>query len=212
MLRPIPLPRSQLEVGTGEHEPAGYHRQFTLVYGRVTLDTGGFSGEPAMQCPSCNANVPGGNFCEQCGTALPRPCLACGHTNSVVAKFCSNCGASLAAIEPAGSLAPRRPTQTILQTSAAERRQLTVMFCDMVGSTALSTRLDPEEQREIIEAFQTYCSNGIKQFAGMVAGYRGDGVLAYFGYPAAHENDAERAIRAGIEIIGTVKGRDASAM
>jgi predicted ATPase/class 3 adenylate cyclase len=161
-----------------------------------------------MQCPSCNANVPGGSkFCEQCGTALPRPCLACGHANSAGANFCSNCGASLAAgtIGPAVST-PSRQALTILETSSAERRQLTVMFCDMVGSTALSTRLDPEEQREIIDAFQTFCSNGIKQFGGMVAGYRGDGVLAYFGYPAAHENDAERAIRAGIEIIGNVKG------
>src|SRR5262249_22124198 len=70
----------------------------------------------------------------------------------------------------------------------------------------LSMRRDPEEQRDIIEVVQTYCWNGIKQFGGMVAGYRGDGVLAYFGYPAASENDAERAIRAGIEIIGTVKG------
>jgi class 3 adenylate cyclase/predicted ATPase len=161
-----------------------------------------------MQCPSCNANVPGGsNFCEQCGTALPRPCLACGHANSAGANFCSNCGARLAAgtIGPAVSTA-FRPAPTILETSAAERRQLTVMFCDMVGSTALSTRLDPEDQREIIDTFQTFCANGIKQFGGMVAGYRGDGVLAYFGYPAAHENDAERAIRAGIKIIGAVKG------
>ena len=69
------------------------------------------------------------------------------------------------------------------------------MFCDMVGSSALSTRLDPEEQREVVSSFQGCCAREIKQLGGMVAQYLGDGVLAYFGYPAAHEDDAERAVR-----------------
>jgi hypothetical protein len=78
------------------------------------------------------------------------------------------------------------------------------MFCDMVGSSALSTRLDPEEQRDVVSAFQTCCANEIKRLGGMVAQYLGDGVLAYFGYPIAHEDDAERAVRAGLAIIDSV--------
>ena len=82
------------------------------------------------------------------------------------------------------------------------------MFCDMVGSSTLSTRLDPEEQRDVVGAFQSCCANEIKRFGGMVAQYLGDGVLAYFGYPAAHEDDAERAVRAGLailDVVGTLK-------
>jgi class 3 adenylate cyclase len=78
------------------------------------------------------------------------------------------------------------------------------MFCDMVGSSALSTRLDPEEQRTVIAAFHTCCANEVKSLGGMVAQYVGDGVLAYFGYPTAHENDAERAILAGLAIVRSV--------
>jgi class 3 adenylate cyclase len=92
--------------------------------------------------------------------------------------------------------------------SSAERRQLTIMFCDMVGSSRLSTRLDPEEQRDVVGAFQSCCAKEIKHFGGMVAQYLGDGVLAYFGYPAAHEDDAERAVRAGLailDVVGTLK-------
>jgi len=89
---------------------------------------------------------------------------------------------------------------------AAERRQLTVMFCDLVGSTALSTRFDPEELREEIRAYQNAVSGVIARYDGFVAKYMGDGVLAYFGYPRAHEDDAERAVRAGLEIESAVRG------
>ena len=78
------------------------------------------------------------------------------------------------------------------------------MFCDMVGSSSLSTRLDPEEQREVVGAFQAYCAGEVRRMGGMVAQYLGDGVLAYFGYPAAHEDDAERAVRAGLSIFGGI--------
>jgi class 3 adenylate cyclase len=78
------------------------------------------------------------------------------------------------------------------------------MFCDMVGSSTLSTRLDPEEQREVVGAFQSCCATEIKRLSGMVAQYLGDGVLAYFGYPAAHEDDAERAVWAGLAILDVV--------
>jgi class 3 adenylate cyclase len=86
----------------------------------------------------------------------------------------------------------------------AERRQVTVMFCDLVGSTALSTRLDPEDLREVIGGLQRRMAQTISQFEGFVARYLGDGVLAYFGYPQAHEDDAEQALRAGLALIDAV--------
>src|SRR5204863_6003908 len=127
--------------------------------------------------------------------ALPSACPSCGHANATQAKFCSECGASLT---PSASPSAR-PT-----VSSAERRQLTIMFCDMVGSSALSTQLDPEEQRDVIAGFQGCCSSEIKRLGGTVAQFLGDGVLAYFGYPAAHEDDAERAVRAALAIIDSV--------
>ncbi|MCZ6591777.1 MAG: AAA family ATPase, partial [Alphaproteobacteria bacterium] len=92
----------------------------------------------------------------------------------------------------------------------AERRQLSVMFCDMVGSTALSTRLDPEDYREVIRAYQDACAGVITRFDGYVARFMGDGVLAYFGWPRAHEDDAARAINAGLGVVEAVGGLGAS--
>jgi class 3 adenylate cyclase len=89
-------------------------------------------------------------------------------------------------------------------TDAAERRQITVMFSDLVGSTALSTRMDPEDLREVISSYQKCVADTVQHFGGFVARYMGDGVLVYFGYPQAHEDDAERAIRAGLELVKAV--------
>src|SRR3984885_10329204 len=86
-----------------------------------------------------------------------------------------------------------------------ERRQLTVMFCDLVGSTALSERLDPEELRSLLHAYRIHCGKVIARYDGFVARYVGDGILTYFGWPTAHEDDAERAVRAALEIVHTVK-------
>jgi class 3 adenylate cyclase len=88
----------------------------------------------------------------------------------------------------------------------AERRQLTVMFCDLVGSTALSQGMDPEDLRAVIRSFQDTAAGAIGRFEGHVAKFMGDGVLAYFGYPRAHEDDAERAVRAGIALVEAVGG------
>src|SRR5262244_1107022 len=88
----------------------------------------------------------------------------------------------------------------------AERRQVTVMFSDLVGSTALSARIDPEDLREVISAYQTCVAETVQRFGGFVAKYMGDGVLVYFGYPQAHEDDAERAVRAGLELVTAVGG------
>jgi hypothetical protein len=83
-----------------------------------------------------------------------------------------------------------------------------VMFCDLVGSTALSARLDPEDLRDIVGAYHTVVAEAIGRFGGFVAKYMGDGVLAYFGYPQAHEDDAERAVRAGLAVVGAIRPRD----
>jgi len=93
----------------------------------------------------------------------------------------------------------------------AERRQVTVMFSDLVGSTALSARMDPEDLREVISAYQKAVSEVVRRFDGFVAKYLGDGVLVYFGYPRAHEDDAERAVRAGLELVAAVPGLKTSA-
>src|SRR5215813_4305259 len=89
--------------------------------------------------------------------------------------------------------------------SAGERRQLTVMFCDLVGSTALSTQLDPEELREVIRAYREICASAISRFGGYLAKYIGDGLLVYFGYPQAHEDDAQRAVRTALGIVEAIQ-------
>jgi class 3 adenylate cyclase/predicted ATPase len=98
-----------------------------------------------------------------------------------------------------GSISSARRPQSA--TVGAERRQLTVMFCDMVGSTSLSEQFDPEDVRDIIAAYRETCVSVLKHYEGFVARYIGDGILVYFGYPNAHEDDAERAVRAGLEIV-----------
>ena len=98
--------------------------------------------------------------------------------------------------------APSEPTADVASPATeAERRQLTVMFCDLVGSTELSTRFDPEDLRDVIRAYQDACAKVIARYNGYIAKYMGDGVLVYFGYPQAHENDAERAARTGLGIV-----------
>src|SRR5215469_11603246 len=153
-----------------------------------------------MECPSCHSEMTDDiRFCEACGAALPVRCASCGATSRAGARFCSNCGRSLTR---EGAVAPAAPLPHA--TASAERRQLTVMFCDLVGSTALSARLDPEDLREIIRAYHRCCAEQITQAGGFVARYLGDGVLAYFGYPEAHEYDAERAVRGALALCEAV--------
>src|SRR5262245_4276854 len=173
-----------------------------------------------MRCASCGFENPeGAKFCIECGGAVRTSCRGCGYDNLPQAKFCANCGTALAA---AGKPLPakrrsrqgttstrkaRRPaasltTATIRSAAAeAERRQLTVLFCDLVGSTALSTQLDPEELREVMRAYQQTCAHSIRRFDGHLAKYLGDGLLVYFGYPQAHEDDAQRAVRTALGIV-----------
>ncbi len=107
---------------------------------------------------------------------------------------------------------PRVPPPTPRsREGGAERRQLTVMFCDLVGSTALSAQLDPEDMREVIRAYQDACSGAIARYDGFLAKFMGDGVLAYFGFPRAHEDNADRAVRAGLDIAAAVGKLDTPA-
>src|SRR5262249_1833421 len=176
-----------------------------------------------MHCPSCGFdNREGAKFCNACGAPLALRCASCGSENPSGAKFCSECGTALSGEgEPASAKsrtrkraqrpgrAPRssRPSATAPSRPAApeaERRQLTVMFCDLVGSTPLAEKLDPEDLRQVILAYQQVCAEQIRRFEGYLARYVGDGLLVYFGYPQAHEDDAQRAIRAGLGIVAAL--------
>src|ERR1700736_5183709 len=106
--------------------------------------------------------------------------------------------------EPSGEALSSPPSAT--PEDRAERRQVTVMFSDLVGSTALSARMDPEDLREVISAYQKCVAETVQRFGGVVAKFMGDGVLVYFGYPQAHEDDAEGAVRAGLELVAAVSG------
>ena len=108
--------------------------------------------------------------------------------------------AALGELSGESQLSKELPTQQ----GEAERRQLTVMFCDLVDSTALSQQFDPEDLRQVNRAYQQACTGAIERYEGFVERYMGDGVLAYFGYPLVHEDDAERAIHAGLSVVETV--------
>jgi class 3 adenylate cyclase/predicted ATPase len=113
----------------------------------------------------------------------------------------------LRAIRDLADAIPASPQSTLIELKpqdTAERRQVTVMFSDLVGSTALSARMDPEDLREVISAYQKCVAETVQCFGGFVAKFMGDGVLIYFGYPQAHEDDADRAVRAGLEVIAAV--------
>jgi class 3 adenylate cyclase len=160
-------------------------------------------------CAQCGAGNPAGKkFCGECGAALGSRCPHCGADNSAGKKFCGDCGTAL--------VAPRDKPQTGSSsgsqeasgaaTPEGERRQLTILFCDLVGSTPLSQQLDAEEWRDLIARYHLAASGAVTRFGGHVVKYLGDGVLALFGYPQAHEDDAERAVRAGLAIVEEIGG------
>src|SRR5437879_5120253 len=181
-----------------------------------------------MNCPSCRrAHLAEANFCLHCGTRLRRVCPQCQSVLPPEARFCMGCGHALAAVSYPLSPPASDASQPVEQQERgadritlwaaplagasvheAERRQLTVLFCDLVGSTALAGQLDPEDWREVVRAYQTACAEVIWRFEGHIAQYLGDGLLVYFGYPQAHEGDAlrEGGARRGITAVG---GREA---
>ena len=168
-----------------------------------------------MKCPKCQFENPTGmNFCGMCGRSINAPCItcpSCGFENNPHSKFCVECGTRLSEHPQFHQTLSKERTEfsetDTLQSRyedhepSAERRQLTVMFCDLVGSTDLSGKLDPEELREIVRAYQKTSANVITRFEGHIAQYLGDGLLVYFGYPLAHEDDAHRGVRSGLGII-----------
>jgi class 3 adenylate cyclase/predicted ATPase len=163
--------------------------------------------EHRVQCPACASENPDDNqFCDTCGETMPTACPTCGRSNRAGARFCGGCGDELADPSTSAVVAGARHRGSV--TGEAERRQLTVLFCDLVESTAIANVLDPEDMRDIIRAYQDACTGVISLYDGFVARYLGDGILAYFGFPQAHENDAERAINAGLAIIEAVDALD----
>jgi class 3 adenylate cyclase/predicted ATPase len=171
-----------------------------------------------MRCPNCGFDNPEEmKFCGECGTPLQlqHRCTRCGFENPPRFKFCGACGTPLIGQPRASPSTPAheqrdaeaaQPLQVTPPSAesprpVAERRQLTVLFCDLVDSTPLATHLDPEELREVVRAYQRVCAEVIQRFEGYIAQYLGDGLLVYFGYPQAHEDDGQRAVRAALGMM-----------
>jgi class 3 adenylate cyclase len=143
--------------------------------------------------------------CASCGLPLGQACPACGAFNPIRNRFCGECGGALkgadaaetgsAALKPAPKGAPHDP----------ERRQLTILFGDLVGSTEIANRLDPEDMRDLMAAYYDCVGNVVRAHSGFLAKYLGDGVLLYFGYPAAREDDPENAVRAALALVQAVQ-------
>jgi TOMM system kinase/cyclase fusion protein len=158
-----------------------------------------------MHCSNCGFENPDGmNFCGKCATSLGPGCPNCGFKNPPGFEYCGKCAAPISKTQQVEKNKEVQLPYTERQSPDAERRQITVMFCDLVGSTALSEKLDPEDMRQLMQEYQEACAKVIKRFEGYIAKYLGDGILVYFGYPKAHEDDAQRAVRAGLEIVGAM--------
>ena len=156
------------------------------------------------QCQRPNPND--ARFCEQCGAGM-NACSGCGKPLNQNANFCSFCGQPTT---QSVSVSAQSPNPAVDAHNKAERRQLTVLFCDVVGSTQMSERLDPEEYREVLTTYQHRCETIVNDFGGWIAQYLGDGLLIYFGYPVAHEDDTVRAIDAALQILSALPEMNAT--
>jgi class 3 adenylate cyclase/tetratricopeptide (TPR) repeat protein len=169
-----------------------------------------------LRCSNCNSKNPDATkFCGNCGKPLRDRCAKCGFDNPPLFKFCGECGAALTGLPGSGVGAGRTKQsgandadRDTASPSDGERRHLTVLFCDLVGSTEIAARLDPEEWRETVAGYHRAAAEEITRFGGHVAKYLGDGVMALFGYPEAHDNDAERAARAALSILEAIARLD----
>ena len=157
-----------------------------------------------MVCPSCaTENKPGRKFCSRCGTPLAAACAVCGAANDPDDAFCGECGTTLTANEP----------RTMREAPAAERRLVSVLFADLVGFTPLSEARDAEEVRDLLSRYFDVCRRMIELYGGTVEKFIGDAVMAVWGAPAATEDDAERAVRAALDLVAAVSalGQDVGA-
>jgi class 3 adenylate cyclase len=154
-----------------------------------------------MRCSRCGSeNREGRKFCTSCGTPLVAACPKCSAPIQRDERFCGECGTALGDATPAAV----DGTRSVPASAAGERRHLTILFCDLVGSVTLTSKLDPEEWRAIVASYQRAASEAVTRFGGEVVRYVGDGIMAFFGYPVAHDNDAERAARAGLAILDAI--------
>jgi class 3 adenylate cyclase/DNA-binding winged helix-turn-helix (wHTH) protein/predicted ATPase len=163
---------------------------------------------PAPSCPRCQyVNLPEAQFCNACGASLVAACPSCGRANPPGAAFCHTCATPLNPQTPLPSTAVDALPEQVLEvppSPEAERRHLTVVFCDLVGSTQLAERLDPEDYRDVVRTYQAACTEVIERYDGHIAQLLGDALLIYFGWPTAHEEDAQRAVYAGLEMLGAL--------
>ncbi len=158
-----------------------------------------------MVCSNCGTeNAPGAKFCNQCATRLASGCPSCGTVNAANARFCSECGTPLpASAQQPPARPPRRATTA--PAPVAERRLVTVLFADLVGFTTLAEGRDAEETRELLSRYFDVARDVIGRYGGTVEKFIGDAVMAVWGAPVAHEDDAERAVRAGLELVDAVR-------
>ena len=157
-----------------------------------------------MTCSNCGAeNQAGVPFCDECGTALASGCPSCGAINRPGAKFCANCGTGLATTQGphSASVEPSAPAPA----PVAERRLVSILFADLVGFTTLAEGRDAEDTRELLTRYFDLARDVIGRYGGTVEKFIGDAVMAVWGAPIAHEDDAERAVRAGLELVDAVK-------
>ncbi|MGH2446261.1 MAG: adenylate/guanylate cyclase domain-containing protein [Candidatus Limnocylindria bacterium] len=166
-----------------------------------------------MTCTSCGAeNEAGRQFCLNCGQRLAAGCPVCGSSNTPGAKFCGKCGNPLPAGDamaprPAGTMAATAPAATTpaAATPATERRRVSVLFADLVGFTTLSEKSDAEDVRELLGRYFEACRDVVERYGGTVEKFIGDAVMAVWGTPTAQEDDAERAVRAALELVESVR-------
>jgi len=155
-------------------------------------------------CPSCGTdNREGRKFCAECGTPFALSCGTCGATNAPGEKFCGECGAALEAKAGDGAVAPAA-SRAAEPAATAERRLVSVLFADLVGFTPLSESRDAEEVRELLSRYFEQARTVIERYGGTVEKFIGDAVMAVWGAPIAREDDAERAVRAALDLVGVV--------
>jgi hypothetical protein len=145
----------------------------------------------ALTCAACGAENPdGARFCMACGAQLERRCPSCGTPAPPAARFCMNCGQGLEGAVVAPAVPAEAPPE--------ERRQVTVLFGDLSGYTAIAERMDPEAVKALVDRALMRLGREVERFGGTVDKYIGDNVMAIFGAPVAHEDDAQRGVRAGL--------------